>query len=434
MIERYARKEASGIFSLSSRYAYWQRIEAACLEAMEELGVVPSGAASELRAVSIDVQEILEIEKERGHDVIAFIEYAAARMPTHGRFLHYGMTSSDVVDSAFACQLLDALDLVLSGATRAFDSLRRLALEHKDTVMVGRTHGVHAEPYSFGLKVLSWYKELERNIGRLEEAREQLAYGKISGAVGTYAHLPPEVEARALKKVGLKPEPLSTQVVPRDRHAHLFLQLALLAAGIERIVLEIRHLQRTEVLELEEPFGRSQRGSSAMPHKKNPILCENLCGLARLMRSYVGPALEDVALWHERDISHSSVERVIGEDALVLADFMLHRLAFILDGLIVHKGRMLHNLEALGGMVYSQRILLALTERGMTRTKAYEAVQKAALDAFSEGGSFKERIAQDQNVREVLSDKELEGLFSWGPYLKHVDTVYERCLGPSIQD
>ena len=428
MIERYARKEASGIFSLSSRYAYWKRIEVACLEAMEELGIAPTGAASELRAVQIDVQEILEIEKERGHDVIAFIEYAAAHMPTYGRFLHYGLTSSDVVDSAFACQLLDALDLVLRGAKRAIDSLKRLALDHKDTVMVGRTHGVHAEPYSFGLKVLSWYKELERNIQRLEDAREQIAYGKISGAVGTYAHLGPEVETRALKKAGLKPEPISTQVVPRDRHAFLFLQLALLASGVERIVLEIRHLQRTEVLELEEPFGRGQRGSSAMPHKKNPILCENLCGIARLMRSYVGPALEDVALWHERDISHSSVERVIGEDALVLADFMLHRLAFILDGLTVHKDRMQRNLEALGGMVYSQRILLALTEKGMSRTKAYEAVQKAALSVFSQGGSFKESIQQDQDVIKVLSAEDLEELFSWRPYLKHVDTVYSRCM------
>lgn len=428
MIDRYARKEAREIFSLKSRYTHWQRLEAACLEAMEELGMVPKGASKELSAVTIETEEILAIEKERGHDVIAFIEYAAARMPKFGRFLHFGMTSSDVLDSAFALQMLKALELVLDGAKRVAEALRQLALEHKGTVMVGRTHGVHAEPYSFGLKVLSWLKELERNVERLESAKDQLSYGKISGAIGTYAHLPPQIEALALKKLGLKPEPISTQVVPRDRHAYLFFGLALLAAGIERIALEIRHLQRTEVLELEEPFGYGQRGSSAMPHKKNPILCENLCGLARLMRSYVGPALEDIALWHERDISHSSVERVIGEDALVLADFMLHRLLSVLKGLVVHKDRMLCNLESLGGMVYSQRILLALTERGMERTEAYGIVQGAAMEAFLKGGSFKEILMNNPNVLGMVSKDELEGLFSFEPYLKHIDTIYERCL------
>lgn len=428
MIDRYARKESKDIFSLKARYTFWQRVESACLEAMEELGMVPKGASAELNAVPIETEEILAIEKERGHDVIAFIEYAAARMPAYGRFLHFGMTSSDVLDSAFALQLLKALDLVLDGAKEGVKTLRQLACDHKDTVMVGRTHGIHAEPYSFGLKVLSWLKELERNVERLESAREQLAYGKVSGAIGTYAHLPPHLEALALKKLGLKPEPISTQVIPRDRHAYLFFSLALLAAGIERIALEVRHLQRTEVLELEEPFGRGQRGSSAMPHKKNPILCENLCGLARLMRSYVGPALEDIALWHERDISHSSVERVIGEDALVLADFMLHRLLSVLKGLVVHKDRMRRNLESLGGMVYSQKILLALTERGMERTKAYEIVQHAAMEALSQNGSFKENIMNHSEVLEKLSKEELEGLFSFKPYLKHLDTLYERCL------
>jgi adenylosuccinate lyase len=342
------------------------------------------------------------------------------------------MTSSDVLDSAFALQLLKALELVLDGAKQVAKTLRQLVLEHKDTVMVGRTHGVHAERYSFGLKVLSWLKELERNLERLESAKEQLSYGKISGAIGTYAHLPPQIEALALKKLGLKPEPISTQVVPRDRHAYLFFGLALLAAGIERIALEIRHLQRTEVLELEEPFGRGQRGSSAMPHKKNPILCENLCGLARLMRSYIGPTLENIALWHERDISHSSVERVIGEDALVLADFMLHRLLSVLKGLVVHKDRMLCNLESLGGMVYSQRILLALTERGMERTKAYEIVQNSAMEALLRGASFKEIIMNNPYALGVIPKEELEGLFSFKPYLRHIDTVYERCLNSSL--
>ena len=426
MIERYTREKAKENWTLKSRYKCWYNVEVAVLSSLEEMDIIPKGAALELRGVEIDANAILDIEKKRGHDVIAFVEFAASKMPMYGRFLHYGLTSSDVVDTAFSLQLLKGLGLVIEGLTSLITILKERAMKYQYTVMVGRTHGVHAEPYSFGLKVLTWYKEAERNLVRLEQAKKDISFGKISGAVGTYAHLPPKVEELALARLGLDIEPVSTQIIPRDRYAFLFSMLAILAGSIERVAMEIRHLQRTEVLEVEEPFGSRQRGSSAMPHKKNPILCENLCGLARLMRSYVNPVLENIALWHERDISHSSVERVISEDALILADFMIHRLKRVIEGLVVHGDRMEKNLDLLGGMIYSQRVLLKLIEKGITRNSAYEIVQNSAKEAFEWGSSFKEILIASPEVKQMLTENEIKELFSYKHYLKHIDHIFKR--------
>jgi adenylosuccinate lyase len=358
------------------------------------------------------------------HDVVAFVSSVAETVGDEGRFLHLGLTSSDVVDTAFALQLRDATDLILSGLDDLRAAVREQAMRHRHTAMIGRTHGIHAEPITFGLKCAGWYAELTRARARLAAVRAEIAYGKLSGAVGTFANNPPEVEAAVCARLGLTPEPIATQVVPRDRHAVLFTQLAVLAGTCERIALEIRHLQRTEVGEAAEPFAPGQKGSSAMPHKRNPILSENLCGLARLMRSYAVAALEDMALWHERDISHSAVERVIGPDATIAVDFMLARLARMLRGLEVRPDAMRANLERMGGAIFSEQVLLALVRRGVARDEAYRWVQRCALS----GGDFQTRLAADADVRRHLSAEEIEKLFDMTHHLRHIDHLFTRAL------
>jgi adenylosuccinate lyase len=425
MIERYTRPEMGRVWSEESRLGYWLEVELALVDVLAERGEVPAAAARALRQnARVNVRRMLEIEAEVKHDVIAFVSSVAETVGDEGRYLHLGLTSSDVVDTAFALQLCAAADLLLASLDRLRGAVRSQALRHRQTVMIGRTHGIHAEPITFGLKCAGWYAELTRDRARLAEARAQIAYGKLSGAVGTFANNPPEVEAAVLARLGLIPEPLATQVVPRDRHAFLFTQLAVVAGTCERIAVEIRHLQRTEVGEASEPFGKGQKGSSAMPHKRNPILAENVTGLARLVRGYAVAALEDMALWHERDISHSSVERVIGPDATIALDFMLGRLAGVIEGLEVRADVMRRNMERLGPAIFSEQILLALVRRGVTRDEAYRWVQRHALA----DGDFQARLAADPDIGRHLSAKEIGELFDINHHLRHIDALFTRAL------
>jgi adenylosuccinate lyase len=427
MIERYTREEMAALWSDHARYETWLEVELAACEAMEHKGSVPAGTAAAVRgAVTVDAARILEIEQRTRHDVIAFLTHLEQQAGASVRWLHLGMTSSDVLDTAHALQIQRAGALLRQDIEGLLGALERRARELRHLPMVGRTHGIHAEPTSVGLVFAGFHAEMQRNRARLDVALRGCAFGKLAGAVGVYGNLSPEVEARALETLGLAPELCATQVVPRDRHAELFAALSILAASVERVAVQIRHWQRTEVGEAREPFGGGQKGSSAMPHKRNPILSENLCGLSRLVRSSLTPALENVALWHERDISHSSVERVITPDAFILCDFMLHRLTRMIDGLVVNEDAVARNLAASGGLVFSEAVMLALVRKGLERQRAYELVQRCALAAVDGEGSFMDLLLADDGVREHLSADEVAGCFDLSHHLRHVDLIFNR--------
>jgi adenylosuccinate lyase len=430
MIPRYSRPEMVAIWSPETRFRIWFEIEAHAADAMAELGVIPESAARTIwekgRNAVFDVARIDDIERETRHDVIAFLTHLAEIVGPEARFVHQGMTSSDVLDTCLAVQLSRASDILLADIDAVLAALRRRAFEHKDTVTIGRSHGVHAEPTTFGVKLALAHAEFERCRQRLVHAKSDIATCAISGAVGTFANIDPRVEAHVAAKMGLSPEPVSTQVIPRDRHAMYFATLAVIASSVERLATEIRHLQRTEVLEAEEYFAPGQKGSSAMPHKRNPVLTENLTGLARMVRAYAMPALENVALWHERDISHSSVERIIGPDATVTLDFALSRLAGVIDKLVVYPETMRRNLERFRGLIHSQRVLLALTQAGVSREDAYRLVQRNAMKVWEEGADFLEELLADKDVRKTLSEAELRDKFDLGYHTKHVDTIFSR--------
>ncbi|HZB38602.1 MAG TPA: adenylosuccinate lyase [Beijerinckiaceae bacterium] len=433
MIPRYSRPEMVALWSPETRFRIWFEIEAHATTALAELGVVPREAAERIwekgsKAV-FDVARIDEIEREVKHDVIAFLTHLAEHVGPEARFVHQGMTSSDVLDTCFAVQLARAADLLLRDLDALLAAIKRRAIEHKHTPTIGRSHGIHAEPTTFGLKLAQGYAEFERCKIRLIEARREISTCAISGAVGTFANIDPFVEEYVAEKMGLAVEPVSTQVIPRDRHAMFFATLAVIASSVERLSIEVRHLQRTEVLEAEEFFSEGQKGSSAMPHKRNPVLTENLTGLARMVRAYALPALENVALWHERDISHSSVERMIGPDATVTLDFALARLTSVVDKLVVYPQNMRRNLDRLGGLVHSQRVLLALTQKGASREDAYRLVQRNAMPVWRGEGDFLERLKADSEVTKLLSRPELEACFDLGYHFKHVDTIFRRVFG-----
>ncbi|MFO0285957.1 MAG: adenylosuccinate lyase [Brevundimonas sp.] len=433
MISRYARPEAVALWSQDTKYRIWFEIEAHAATKMAELGVIPKEAADAIwrkgEGAVFDADRVDEIERTTRHDVIAFLTHVAEIVGDEARFLHQGMTSSDVLDTCLAVQMAHSTDLLIAGVDRVLAALETRAKEHKFTPCVGRSHGIHAEPVTFGLKLAGYHAEFQRARRRLGAAREEVATCAISGAVGTFANVDPAVEAYVAEKMGLAVEPVSTQVIPRDRHAAWFAALAVVASSVERLATEIRHLQRTEVLEVEEFFDKGQKGSSAMPHKRNPILTENLTGLARLVRSAVMPALENVALWHERDISHSSVERGIGPDASIHLDFALHRLAGVIERLLVYPKTMQRNLDRLGGLVFSQRVMLALTQAGVSREDAYAAVQENAMKVWRGEGIFLDLLKADARV--TLPHDQLETLFDLGYHTKHVDTVFQRVFGRS---
>ena len=432
MIARYSRPQMSSIWAPETRFRIWFEIEAHALDRMAELGIVPKEAAEAVwERGAFEVERIDEIEAEVKHDVIAFLTNVAEHVGPEARFLHQGMTSSDVLDTCLAVQLKRAADLLVEDLDRLLDVLKRRAFEHKLTPTIGRSHGIHAEPVTFGLKLAQAYAEFERNRERLVAARDDVATCAISGAVGTFANIDPSVEQHVADKMGLKVEPVSTQVIPRDRHAMFFATLGVIAASVERLATEVRHLQRTEVLEAEEYFAPGQKGSSAMPHKRNPVLTENLTGLARMVRAYVAPALENVALWHERDISHSSVERMIGPDATVTLDFALARLTGVMDKLVVYPERMQKNLDRMGGLVHSQRVLLALTQAGASREDSYRLVQRNAMKVWESDGalSLLDLLKADPEVAALLSDEQIEERFDLGYHFKHVDTIFERVFG-----
>jgi adenylosuccinate lyase len=430
MIPRYSRPEMTAVWSPETRFRIWFEIEAYASEAMAEIGLIPKEAAKAIwekgRQAKFDVARIDEIERVTKHDVIAFLTHLAEFVGPEARFVHLGLTSSDVLDTCLAVQLRRASDILIADIDLLLAALKRRAVEHKMTPTVGRSHGVHAEPTTFGLKLAFAYAEFARARVRLVTAREDVSTCAISGAIGTFANIDPRVEAYVAAKLDLKPEPISTQVIPRDRHAAFFATLGVVASSVERLATEIRHLQRTEVMEAEEFFSEGQKGSSAMPHKRNPVLAENLTGLARMVRSAVTPALEDVALWHERDISHSSVERMIGPDATITLDFALARLAGVIDKLVVYPEAMRKNLDRLGGLIHSQRVLLALAQKGVARDDAYALVQRNAMPVWRGEGEFLELLKADKDVSKVLSAQDLEALFDLGYHLKHVDTIFER--------
>ncbi len=430
MIPRYSRPEMTAIWEPENRYRIWLAVEIAACEAWARLGRIPEKALSQIRSnAGFDMDRIEEIEVEVKHDVIAFLTSVAEKVGPDSRFIHLGMTSSDVLDTSLAVQMVQAADLILEDLNKAREAVRVRAFEHRDTVMMGRSHGIHAEPITFGLKMAVWYEELGRAAKRIERARESVAVGKLSGAVGTYSDIPPEVEEYVCRKLGLRPAAVSTQIIQRDRHAEYMLALALTASSIEKFAVEIRHLQRTEVGEAEEPFTRGQKGSSAMPHKRNPILSENLSGLARLVRGYGLSAMENVPLWHERDISHSSVERVILPDATILMDFMLHRFTGLIKGLVVNPERMRENMEITGGTTFSQRLLLVLVDSGMSREDAYRVVQKNAMESVSSGGLFADLVREDPEIQSRLSDDQITGVFDPESHLKNAGLVFNRVFG-----
>jgi len=437
MIPRYTRPEIAAIWAPQTRYRIWFEIEAHAADAMAELGLIPPSAAKKIwekgENAVFDIARIEEIEREVRHDVIAFLTHLAEIVGPEARFVHQGMTSSDVLDTCFNIQLVRAADLLLADLNRLLEALKRRAFEHKFTPTIGRSHGIHAEPTTFGLKLAYAYAEFFRARERLICARSEVATCAISGAVGTFAQIEPRVEAHVAQALGLAVEPISTQIIPRDRHAMYFATLGVVAASVERLATEIRHLQRTEVLEAEEFFAEGQKGSSAMPHKRNPVLSENVTGLARMVRAYVTPALENVALWHERDISHSSVERMIGPDATATLDFALARLASVVDKLVVYPANMQKNLERLGGLVNSQRVLIALSQKGMAREEAYRVVQRNAMRSWQGKGDFLALLKADKDVARHLSTTELESSFDLGYHFKHVDTIFARVFGKEYE-
>jgi len=430
MIERYSRPEMTHIWTAENRFRIWLEIETLACEAQAELGVIPKEVVPVIRAKgNFDIARIDAIELEVKHDVIAFLTSVSEHVGPEARFIHQGMTSSDVLDTCLSVQLVQAADELLADLDMLLESLKLRALEHKDTVCIGRSHGIHAEPVTFGLKMASFYAEMQRNRVRLLAARENIATGAISGAVGTFANIDPFVEEYVCAKMGLKPEPVSTQVIPRDRHAELFCTLAIIASSMERIAVEVRHLQRTEVLEAEEFFSKGQKGSSAMPHKRNPILSENLTGQARYIRSLCIPALENVALWHGRDISHSSVERYIAPDATVALDFSLRRLNGLIKNLVVYPDNMLRNLNQMKGLVFSQKILLDLTQAGVSREDSYSMVQRNAMKVWEKGADFQTELLADQDVVGALGEAKIRESFDLAYHLKHVNTIFKRVFG-----
>ncbi len=427
VIPRYTTEEMARIWSDENRFATWLRVEILVCEALAKRGRIPEAALRRIkRRARFDMKRIEEIEKEVKHDVVAFLTSVAENVGRDSRYIHMGLTSSDVIDTAFAVLLKEAAELIIEDLKELLVVLKKRALEHKDTVMIGRSHGVHAEPTTLGLKFAVFYQEMRRNLERMERARDVVSCGKLSGAVGTFSNIEPYVERYVMRRLGLTPEPAATQVVQRDRHAEFFLTLSVIASSVEKIAVEIRHLQRTEVLEAEEPFTSGQKGSSAMPHKRNPILSENLTGLSRLVRGYAVSSLENIALWHERDISHSSVERVIAPDATIVVDFMLKRLTGVLEGLVVYPERMKRNLELLKGLVFSQRVLLKLVEKGMTREDAYRIVQRCAMKVWKEEMDFREVLKKDEDAMALLKPQEIDSCFKLKPYLEHIDYIFKR--------
>ena len=432
MIERYSRKEIKNIWNDKNKYSIWLDIEIAAAEAMEKLKIIPKGISKKVKSkAKIDVQRILKIEEKVKHDVIAFLTSISEKVGKDARYLHKGMTSSDVLDTCFNLQLKQSGEILLKDINQLLISIKRQALKHKYTLCIGRSHGIHAEPITFGLKMLTFYQEFLRNKKRLENSIKEISTCAISGAVGTFANVDPKVERYVAKKLKLNVEPISTQIIPRDRHAQYFSTLGIIASSIERFATEIRHLQRTEVLEVEEFFEKKQKGSSAMPHKKNPILSENLTGLARLIRSSTIPALENVSLWHERDISHSAVERNIGPDATIALDFALVRLSNLIKNLNIYPKKMQNNLNLTNGIFFSQRVLLELTNVGFTREEVYRIVQKNALNAWKENTSFYNKILSDKKINNKISVNKLKKLFNFSYHTKRINIIFSRCLKKS---
>ncbi len=430
MIERYTRKDMGRIWTEDNKFDTWLKVEILACEALAKIGHIPKKAAQNIRKKArFSIDRIQAIEAETKHDVIAFLTNVEENVGPDARYIHLGLTSSDILDTAMAVRLRQASKLMLKGCDRLLSVLKKKALAHKDTIMVGRSHGVHAEPITFGLKLAVWYAEMKRNRQRIKQAMETISVGKISGAVGTYANVPPEVEAYVCKKLGLSPAPVSTQIVQRDRYAEYFATLAIVASTIEKMAVEIRHLQRTEVLEAEEYFSKGQKGSSAMPHKRNPISSENLSGLARLVRSNASAAFDNVALWHERDISHSSVERVIGPDSTILLDYMLNRVTELIRRLVVYPKRMMQNLGLTRGLIFSQQVLLALAKKGVSRDRAYQMVQRQAMRAWKQNWDFRELVAKDTEIAKHLDTEEVENLFDVNVHLTHVNTIFARVFG-----
>ena len=427
MIERYSRAKMAKIWEPQNRFDKWLQVEILVCEAMAEEGMIPQEAVETIKQkASFSVDRIQEIEETVKHDVIAFLTNVEESVGPDARFIHMGLTSSDILDTAFALQLREALLIIINDVHNLMDVLKEKAFEHKNTAMIGRSHGIHAEPITFGLKLAVWYSEMQRNLRRLKQALDVISYGKISGAVGTFANIPPRIEKYVCEHLDLKPAEISTQIIQRDRHAQYFTALAILAGSIEKMAVEIRHLQRTEVGEAEEAFTSGQKGSSAMPHKKNPIGSENLSGLARLVRSNCIAAMENMALWHERDISHSSVERVIAPDSTILIDYMLNRLTGMMRNLVVNKDAMVRNLEKLQGLIFSQQILLALVKKGCSRQHAYSITQKNSLQAWSTGESFKQLVLRDPDIQNYLSNNEIDETFSLDQHLKYVEEIFAR--------
>lgn len=430
MIDRYSREEMKNIWDLNSKFQYYLNVEIAVAEAYADLGTFPKQDVEELKKkAKFNVGRIDEIEAEVKHDVIAFLTCVNESLGDLAKYMHVGMTSSDVIDTAFALQIQDSGKIILQDLDETIQSMKDLAKKHKETVCIGRSHGVHAEIMTFGVKICNWIDILERQRNNFVHALDEIRVGQISGPVGTYSNIPPEVEEVTCKKLNLKPARMSTQIIARDYHAYFMQSLALIASVIEQFATEIRHLQRTEVLEVEEGFGEKQKGSSAMPHKKNPVLSENLCGLARVVRANSIVALENIPLWHERDISHSSAERIIFPDSLTLVDFMLNRFNGVVKNLVVHEKNMLKNTNKFGGIVYSQRVLLKLIEKGLTREDAYRLVQRNALDAFENDGDFRINLLNDKDVEKLLTPKEIDAIFDKSDFLKNVDIIYSRVLG-----
>lgn len=427
MIPRYTRPEMGAVWSEDNKFSKWLDVEIAACEAQAELGVIPAEALGEIKSkAAFDVDRINEIEAEVQHDVIAFLTSVAEKVGPASKFIHFGMTSSDVVDTALSLQMRQAMELLIPAAADLTELLRQKALDYKTTFMVGRTHGIHAEPTTFGLKLLLWYFEMKRNLDRLDLAKKIISVGKISGAVGNYANINPQVEIMVCAKLGLTAAEVSTQVLQRDRHAQLLTTLAIVGASLEKFATEIRSLQRTDILEVEEPFAKGQKGSSAMPHKRNPVITERICGLARLLRSNAMAALENVALWHERDISHSSAERVIIPDSTILLDYMLAKFIEVMKGLVVYPDNMMSNLNRTGGLVFSQRVLLALIEKGAVREDAYKMVQRNAMSAWRERSDFRQNLINDAEVGKYLSDEEIAACFDLEYYQKNVDLIFQR--------
>ena len=427
MIPRYTLPRMAAIWELEHRFQVWLRIEVLACEAWAQLGKIPPQALQEIRGrAAFDIGRIEELEETVRHEVVAFLTTVAERVGEPSRYIHLGMTSSDVMDTALAFQLQEAAAILLEDLDALLGTLKTLARTHKYTVMVGRTHGVHAEPMTFGLKVARWYSEMLRNRGRLEQAKEAVGYGKLSGAVGTYAHLPPSIEMYVCEKLGLKPEPVSSQVIPRDRHAQFLVTLATVGSGLENIATEIRQLQRSEDFEVAEPFTEGQKGSSSMPHKRNPVICEQISGLCRILRVNAIAGLENVPLWHERDISHSSVERVILPDSTILLDYLLTKMQEVLEGLQVYPEQMARNVERTQGLLFSQRVLLALAEKGVSREGAHDLVQRSAMRAWEEGEHFQTLLVKDPEVLRYLTGDQVAACFDLKPYLEHVDTIFTR--------